>query len=397
MEFNIRIAEDVPDALLLDETRLRQILINLLGNAFKFTDQGGVELLASSTLLPDRSRELVLSVRDTGIGIPEDQQRKIFEAFEQQEGQDENRYGGTGLGLAIIKKIVDTMGGRITVVSKKGEGSTFTIVLNGVQISSALESIETSEYPIARESVVFGKATILIVEDIPLDIELIKTYLNFPELEILEAVNGEMCIKIAKQRNPDLILMDMKMPVMDGFNASETLKSDPLLKDIPIIAVTALKKDEERVKKLCNSYIQKPVSREELTGELMKYLQYTTVPSSHSDDDSADVLPFSFENPDKETATRLPDLFQTLEHEITPQWEQREMLSVDQIEEFVKRIIELGESSNYLPLKQWGSKLKEFVEIFDMENLEKTMNGFPQIKEMLKKFLLPSFSSLDKE
>ncbi|MBF0290309.1 MAG: response regulator, partial [SAR324 cluster bacterium] len=334
---------------------------------------------------------------DTGIGIPEDQQRKIFEAFEQQEGQDQNRYGGTGLGLAIVKKIVDTMGGQITVVSKKGEGSTFTIVLNDVQISSALESREMSEHPIDPESVVFGKTTILIAEDIPLNRELIKTYLNFPELEILEAVNGEMCIKIAKQRKPDLILMDVKMPVMDGFTASETLKSDPLLKDIPIIAVTALQKDEERAKKLCNSYIQKPISRKELTAELMKYLQYTTVPATSSNTDSDGALLFSFENFDKETAARLPDLFQTLEHEISPQWEQREMLSIDQIEEFVIKIIELGDSSNYFPLKQWGRKLKEFVEIFDMENLEKTMKGFPQIKEMLKKFLFPSFSSLDKE
>ncbi|MBF0288542.1 MAG: hypothetical protein HQM14_12055, partial [SAR324 cluster bacterium] len=104
--------------------------------------------------------------------------------------------------------------------------------------------------------------------------------------------------------------------------------------------------------------------------------------------DSEKTPPFSFETLDEATAARLPELMQTLEDEITPQWEERDTLSVNQIEVFIKTIIELGDSSNYLPLKQWGNELKGFVEIFDMEHVEKTMNGFLKIKEPLKEFLL---------
>jgi len=395
LEFRIQIDDDVPDYLILDETRFRQVLINLLGNAFKFTDQGKVELRVSSSLLQSRERELVISVEDNGIGIPEDQQEKIFEEFEQQKGQDPNQYGGTGLGLAITKKIVETMGGNITVSSTKSVGSTFKIVLKDVQIPLASDAVERSEVLFDPNSVTFEKATVLMAEDIPLNRELIKTYLNYPELQILEAENGEICIQIAKQKNPDLILMDMKMPVMDGFTASKQLKLDPDLNTIPIIVITAssLKEDKEIITQSCEGYLRKPVSREELVQEMTKYLPCSIESASEQPVNESEKEPsFSSKNFNKETMTKLQELMKILEKNILPQWERRDALSINNTQSLAEQAMQLGSSFHYLPLQQWGEQLNTSIEMFDIENVEKQMDGFSFIVTQLKEILLSNAS-----
>lgn len=397
LEFQIEISKDVPDVLLLDEMRLRQILINLLGNAFKFTEQGGIKLIATSTLKSNSERELLISVQDSGIGIPEDQQIKIFESFEQQKGQNQSQYGGTGLGLAITKKIVELMGGTISVTSQEGTvrpggvprpgGSTFEVIFKDVHVASVAEQIGSEEQIFDFQSIQFTKATVLIAEDILLNRELIKTYLNYPEIRLLEVENGKECLEIAEKEQFDLILMDMKMPVMDGHTAAEKLKSHPKLNSIPIIALTASarKEDEDRIRKLCNGYLRKPISRKMLIMELMKYLPYTVDSSFVATPvDSENAPSFSFESLDEETIARLPSLIHTLENDLIPQWEQRDILPVDQSQEFAEKVIQLGNSFNCLPLRQWGNQLKESIEIFDLNNVDKIMKKFPQIIKALK-------------
>ncbi|MBF0290208.1 MAG: response regulator, partial [SAR324 cluster bacterium] len=311
LDFKIEIEKDVPEVLLLDETRLRQALINLLGNAFKFTEQGEVVLSVTSNMSANGERNLIISVRDTGIGISEDQLEKIFEAFEQQKGQDINKYGGTGLGLTITKKIIQAMGGSISVKSQQGVGSTFQIVLNNVQVSSVKETAEVVESLLDFESIQFAECAVLLAEDVTLNRELIKSYLNYREMRLIEAQNGEECLKMAEKEHPDLILMDMKMPIMDGFTASRKLKSDPVLSSIPIIALTAsaLKEDVDQIKQVCDGYLQKPVSRKKLMTEMIKHLEHTVEPSLVPPSvDSEKTPPFSFETLDEATAARLPEL-----------------------------------------------------------------------------------------
>lgn len=365
LEFQIEISDDIHEALLLDEFRLRQILINLLSNAFKFTEQGRVKLHVCSNLNSNNERDLIISVQDSGIGIPEDQQEKIIEAFEQQKGQDVNQYGGTGLGLKITKEIVELMGGRISIVSQEGDGSTFEVVLNDIQVSSTAETVDHYELALDLKSIQFDKSTVLIAEDIPLNQELITAYLNYPEISLLKANNGEECLSLAEQeqsegRTPDLILMDMKMPVMDGYTASEKLKSHPTLKHIPIIAVTAysMKEDEKHICKLCDGLLRKPVSRKELITELMKYLPHTIDSSFiQTSVDSENLPQFSFDDLDEETIARLPGLIKTMENDLMPQWEQRKTLSVDQIQGFAEKAIKKGKSFDYFPIQQWGNQL----------------------------------------
>jgi CheY-like chemotaxis protein len=223
---------------------------------------------------------------------------------------------------------------------------------------------------------------------------LIKTYLNSLEIRLLEVEDGEKCLVMAEKERPDLILMDMKMPVMDGYTASEKLKSHPKLKGIPIIAMTAsvMKHEEELTRKLCDGYLRKPVSRKELITELIKYLPYTIDSSFVQTSVASDnTPPFSFENLDEETIARLPSLIQTLENELIPQWEQRDILPVNQLQEFAEKVIRLGRSFNYLPLQQWGNQLKESFEILDLNKVDKIISTFPQIiKDLKERILLKS-------
>ncbi|MBF0121013.1 MAG: response regulator [Desulfobacterales bacterium] len=241
IEFLIDVDESLPQKMMLDEVRLRQILVNLTGNAIKFVDKGFVKLSLSrrsNDYGPNDSLELVFAVEDTGIGIPKDQQNLMFEAFEQQKGQSNAKYGGTGLGLAITKRLVEMMGGEIFVESEVGKGSTFNVILKNVAISSEADTINSKNNNIT-DSIKFEKASILIVDDVEYNRLLLKGFLNYPEIKLFEAENGRDALNYAKLHRPNIILMDMKMPVMDGYEATRLLKEDNDLKSIPVIAITA--------------------------------------------------------------------------------------------------------------------------------------------------------------
>jgi CheY-like chemotaxis protein len=280
LKFVVEGAEGVPEALILDETRVRQVLINLLGNAVKFTDNGHVRLTAFSRLTDNESRsrvELTLEVEDTGVGISPDQKRKIFDAFEQSGSRRNSNTDGTGLGLAITLNLVEMMNGEISVSSEPGKGSIFRVVLHEVEISASLSLKEKEEELLDFNAIAFKPATVLIVDDIDYNREILATYLEGCGFKILFAANGQETIDKARKHHPDLILLDMKMPDMDGYEASDIMKKDEKLKEISVVAVTAsaMKHNEEVIFRICDGYLRKPVSRSELVREVMKHLPHT--------------------------------------------------------------------------------------------------------------------------
>lgn len=278
LDFIIEIREDFLEALLLDENRLRQILMNLISNSIKFTENGYIGLKASSHPSEPENRnrvDLTIEVIDTGIGITEDQQDKIFDAFEQVKGQKVSKYGGTGLGLAISRRLIEMINGEISLSSEPGKGSTFRIVLKDIEIaaSNQTEQIERINF----NNIQFEPASILIVEDVDYNREMLALYLEGWNFKIIFAENGKEAIEQADRHSPDLITLDMKMPEMDGYQAIEILRKDERLKNIPVVAITAsaLKQDEEVLKKFCNGYLRKPVSRADFIRELLKHLPHT--------------------------------------------------------------------------------------------------------------------------
>ncbi len=180
----------------------------------------------------DRSRlDLIFSVNDTGIGIPKDQRAHIFEAFRQQE-EATLKYGGTGLGLAITKRLVGLMNGEVSVGGEVGKGSTFQIKLRSVAVALVVESTGVKSAH-SLESVTFEKSSVLVVDDVMTNRALVKGYLGPCGIKVMEAANGREAVDITRQHQPDLVLMDMKMPEMDGYEATRIIKGDDDLKIPP--------------------------------------------------------------------------------------------------------------------------------------------------------------------
>lgn len=277
LELESEISPDIPECLMLDEARLRQVIINLVGNSVKFTQEGYIRIMVTADkqendhLIP----KLKISIEDSGRGIPENSLNTIFEEFEQVGNQKNIK--GSGLGLAICKRLVHLMNGTIEAKSIEGAGSTFTITLKDVEIvkNKLDKRISTEKEPL---SIMFNKASVLIADDSEEIRDYIKEVLTMLNLNVFTADSGKSALEILESVSPDLILMDIKMPIMDGWEATRIIKSTKKLSSIPILAFTA-SIDDKSISKLTkygfDSYLSKPVKIRNLSEELSKFLKYT--------------------------------------------------------------------------------------------------------------------------
>lgn len=275
LEFIKNLDDKLFPSLLLDPTRIRQVLFNLIGNAVKFTKEGSITVAIEQSYTNGSYVDLMISVADTGIGIPFNEQEKIFDSFHQQEGQDFSKYGGTGLGLSISKRLVEQMNGKLTVSSKEGQGSVFTIQLNQVPISSLEEQESTEESPSALQ-VDFKPATVLIADDVESNRKLMTEVFKHTELRAMVVKNGQDALLFAKEHHPDLILLDIKMPIMTGYETVQLLKSSEKTQNIPVIALSASTLDnEEELKQKYgfDGYLPKPVTTAKLFLKLSQFLE----------------------------------------------------------------------------------------------------------------------------
>jgi len=286
----------VPETICSDPTRLRQILINVVGNAIKFTETGSIRIV--SRLLNETSEEpkLKFDVTDTGIGIPADKIEKIFEPFSQADGSTTRQFGGTGLGLSISKRLVELLGGEFTVSSTVGEGSTFSITvstgpLDDVRlIRNASEACaEITDEKVADNTDCFlHNRRILLAEDGPDNQRLIGFILKKAGAEVTPADNGQIGLELAtaaksEGRPFDVILMDMQMPILDGYSAARQLREDGYT--LPIIALTAHAMSSDRQKCLdagCDDYATKPVDRKKLIELVASYAKKAEVVEAES-------------------------------------------------------------------------------------------------------------------
>ena len=251
-----------------DELHLRQILINILGNAIKFTpEEGKVEFLAEDRITGSGESELTMIIRDNGIGMSEEFQKKIFEPFSQAEGAARNKYNGTGLGMSIVKQLVDLMGGKIDLQSAIGKGSTFTVQLR-LPVEEAPAQRESSD----GEADYLSGLHVLLAEDNELNMEIACYILEECGMEVTPAWNGQEALDQYVQQEAgsfDIILMDVMMPVMDGVEAARAIRSSgkPDAEEILIVAMTANAYAEDGKITMAagmNRHLAKPIEREEL-------------------------------------------------------------------------------------------------------------------------------------
>ena len=271
--FVCNISPDLPSLVLGDEKRLRQILLNLLGNAIKFTATGLVELSISSVSAGDTGNRLRFEVRDTGVGIPREQLALIFQPFEQV-GDTARRAGGTGLGLSISRQLVELMNSVIEVESRPGEGSRFSFEV-GLPVAEAAQGVE----PVAAQAVtgyLGSRRSVLIVDDVQANRAVLVEKLGQLGFETHEAADGLEGWKKAKALNPDLILMDIRMPVMDGYESMRRIRQVEALEATPIIALSASATQEVQALSLsagANTFLAKPVEFVDLMQTMARRLE----------------------------------------------------------------------------------------------------------------------------
>ncbi|MBF0452176.1 MAG: response regulator [Candidatus Magnetomorum sp.] len=383
LAYIIDIDPELPESLILDEVRIRQVLFNLIGNAVKFTDTGSITLSVRKkyTAIDKSLLDLVIGVRDTGMGIPQDQQDLIFEAFRQQDGQKLSEYGGTGLGLAITKRLIDMMNGLIKVTSSRGHGSLFEVTLKDVSVASVREVPNKNDQSQTFTEIQFDPSTILIVDDIEANRILLDTFLNTQLFSTIMAENGQQAIDLAKAMQPDLILMDIKMPVLDGYEATNILKSDETTQNIPIIVVTAsaMSDFDKKMESLpCDSYLKKPVSYEELIEEVKRFIPYTLLKTNqHQNKENRHKKQFDADTIKKvqERSSIPPEVRQKIKPYVPKISEMiHEGIMMDEIEPLANEIKTIGQVSDCSILVEVADHVLDLAETFDIEKLPEALS-----------------------
>jgi len=303
LSFEVNVDPNVGRSIITDSKRLQQVLKNLLSNAFKFTESGGVRLdlhpaadgwSAGHPVLSQAPLVVAFSVSDTGIGIPLEKQRIIFEAFQQADASTSRRYGGTGLGLAISRELASLLGGEIQLRSTPGEGSTFTLYLpiayvgasaparpapnahqQQMQQLAAARAPSVERVPDDRNDIEAGDTVLLIVEDDPHYARIVAGLAKDKGLKVLVAMTGGEAIELARAFKPTAISLDVFLPDMLGWTVLSRLKQDPALRHIPVQMLTL---DEDRQHGLARGafdFISKPVAADELSGAIERVLDFS--------------------------------------------------------------------------------------------------------------------------
>ena len=275
IELKLIADKNLNNLLVGDNLRFSQVVTNLLSNAIKFTDEGSVTIKFEHVESTKTDTIIQLSVTDTGIGMTYEQQQNLFKQFTQANMEVNRKYGGTGLGLAISKKIVELQGGNIAVRSEIGKGSTFIVNLKfGLGSVISEDATNSIDEPISNKDL--EKLSVLVAEDNKINSFVVKQFLNKWNVGILDfAENGQEAYDLAKQNSYDVILMDLQMPTVDGYEATHKIREDidTKVKNIPIIALSADAASETRNKVLdlgFNGYITKPFDPDELYKEIIK-------------------------------------------------------------------------------------------------------------------------------
>ncbi|MCP4348469.1 MAG: PAS domain S-box protein [Desulfobacterales bacterium] len=401
IELHTHISSTIPTGLLMDEVRIRQILINLVGNAIKFTYRGCITVSVYCDNETGEKNRIspVFEVKDTGIGIYKDQYELIFENFRQQDGQKTRKYGGTGLGLAITKRLAEMMNGTITVESEVGRGSIFRVMFSDVEIVKVSDKARKISDP-EDINIEFEPAAILVVDDIHYNREIIKGFLDNTPFSVFEAEDGEEALDMlgilydedpefaldpdSRISKPDLILMDMKMPGKSGYEVTELIKNSDELKHIPVIAVTAsaMKETEEILNFLCDGCVVKPFGKAELISELKRHLPYEVQGEKPCEEKKAAA---SANAVFSGLTDLLPELIQILDSFI-PTWEDIwDSLIFDEVRDFAEQVNALGAEYACGLLTGWSETVIRQMQDIDVERLPGTFGKFPEIIIKLRK------------
>ncbi|MEA5534113.1 PAS domain S-box protein [Crocosphaera sp. XPORK-15E] len=383
LEFFVEIDAQLPEQIIVDEVRLRQILLNLVGNALKFTKQGYVKIKVKSEPCQtvQDSINLTISIEDTGIGIAEKDQDKIFNAFTQSEGQSNRKYGGTGLGLTITQRLVKIMKGEVILQTKLGEGSTFILQFTEIKMDNSPRIIPEL-LSLDDDLNQFAPVKILVVDDIASNRQLIAGYFAETAHQLFFAKDGNQALQQVNKYSPDLILLDLKMPNLDGWEVTKLLKENPTTQNIPIIILTASCniQESEELRPFVKNILPKPVSQSQLFLALKSILASQKSPSPMINLSELDALESSLLEQPGDSSLSLSELIQELTVEIEQNLPTiKQKMTVGDLEGFAQRLMSLGHQYQCTILLNYAQHLQQQLDDFNWENMPSTINSFSQI------------------
>lgn len=369
----ISLDNGLPDCLKLDEARMRQILLNLVGNAVKFTENGQIRLSAKQENMTNKKIDLSILVADTGQGIPEKDHHRIFEAFQQMDGSSTRKHSGTGLGLSISKRLVQAMDGLLTLTSTENIGSTFQIWLKDVEITQSLETSPRQSHLDINQTI-FESKKILIVDDVAFSRDLLKAMLEKVNFTVIEAEDIRAALSAIEKAFPDLVFMDIKRPVSNGAQAALMLRQNVKTGNLPIIALTAdamAEKEWHALGEVFEGYLVKPFTAGKVLAELSRFFTYVRSADPPSDSSLKTRVP--------------PTLVEILKAEILPLAAQmEEAIVISRIENCGKRILDLANTYEVDSLERFGQSMMTHVESYDITEIKKDFRKLPMIIEQLE-------------
>jgi len=381
LKFECVTAPDLPHALLVDRTRLRQVLINLVGNAVKFTERGSVTLRTLWRWNPEvrETGTLIFEIQDTGVGIPKEKQEQIFEPFVQVDTSRPIEQQGTGLGLSIVLRLAERMNGRVDVESEVGRGSIFRIQLNDVVISSRLPPVNPNP---ADEIIDFNDltpATILVVDDNPANRNLLGSTFDGTHHQVRFASNGREAIEQVRAQRPDIVLMDIRMPEMDGQTAFAEIRKLAGCDTLPVIAVTAssMVEDEHRLRGIFAGYLRKPFTRSMLFRQLGSFLpRRSSAPIAPSQPTVNAISP---------SPAQWPELVATLKKIARSEWPRvRDSGAITEVKEFAQELFTAGKTRGCPRLCDYAETLLNSANSYAIHKIDDQLEKFPELIQLIE-------------
>jgi signal transduction histidine kinase/DNA-binding response OmpR family regulator len=387
LQLQFELSPDLPRALLLDRLRLRQVLVNLLSNAIKFTERGCVTTRVSwQTQDHNGTGTLLIDVQDTGIGIPVDKVKEIFKPFVQADSRRTAEKEGTGIGLTIVKRLTELMGGAVKLDSTVGQGTVFHLRFTNVPVSGRLPVGDHAEPGGAVDFNDFAPATLLVVDDNRANRDLMAGIFEQTHHRVHFAVNGQEALECLRTTKPDVVLLDIRMPVMDGRITLTEIRKQARLTSLPVIAVTASSEsgEETELQSQFSGYIRKPFSRRTLFLALAQFLQQVPNKDPLKHPNSAQTLA-GVPTPLPEHAAQWRELALELRRQQTAQWPAlRDSLAVNETRAFAHKLFSLGQIALCPPLTTYAATLATFADAYAIGQMERHLGMFPELVGLIE-------------
>ncbi len=383
IRLNFEISPDFPKYIYTDETRLRQVLLNLVSNAVKYTDEGQVRIVTTVDLSSTNGFgtdspkvDITIQVSDTGVGISEAFQKIIFQSFTQEEGHDRRKHGGTGLGLAITKKLVELLDGEISLNSQPGEGSTFTLQFRNVSTSND-QYAKPLHSSLNWQDIRFGTSKVMIVDDVEDNLKFLGQMLEYAGIQTYTSNNGEQAIEMIKRDIPDLVITDIRMPDMDGFELFSHLRQNDLTARIPVIASSASVLNDVSTEEWLSrfdGYLLKPIQTSELIDNLMRFLPYQLTGTT-----TEQPLP-SNQRFNEEPVSISYEASHVLNGTAMELWNKiSERQPIKKVEEFANLLVDIGQKYHIEKLVTYGTELLQSRRSFNIEGMVRLIREFPDL------------------